>query len=443
MKKALFAIVSVILLALIYLFLWSFYPKNVGIFPGIVVLYILDVYLYWVYKANIWRGSRIIGWVLSFLLWSPFIMIVSMAIVSVFHPYENWGHAFKGYYGGLIFAGYASKLFPLVLILVSDFIKIFRRVFGMSRSKNSNENFRLSRSKFLKNLGLLSGGLLFGSLTLGMFKWIYDFKVRKKQVFLPNLPAGFEGFRIVQISDIHLGSWLSKGELREVVQIVNDLNSDVVFFTGDLVNYTTDEAYPFEDILKRIQGKFGVYSILGNHDYGDYKRWPDIEKKKQNLKGMYKLHERLGWKLLRNQNEILITGNDQLAIIGVENWGSMKRFQKFGDLDVAVKGAENVPVKLLLSHDPSHWQYKVSDFSTTIDLTFSGHTHGAQFGIEIPGVRWSPSQYIYKYWAGLYSGKNKRTGETQHLYVNRGVGAIGYPGRVGILPEITLVELQA
>ena len=443
MKKIVFAIFSVLLLSLIFFFLWNFYPKNMGLFPGFVILYILDVYLFWIYRNNIWKGNKAKGWIISFIFWLPFAMLISMALVSMFYPYDNWNQSFKTYYGGLIFSGYAAKLIPLILMLLSDLIKIFRRLFRFTQKKNNSEKFRLSRSEFLKKSGVLAGSLLFGSLTLGMFKWIYDFNVKKKIVSLPHLPASFNGFRIVQVSDIHLGSWLSKKELMEAVEIINDLNPDVVFFTGDLVNYSTDEAYPFEDVLNRIEGKYGVYSTLGNHDYGDYKRWSSTTEKEQNLIDMHKLHKRLGWKLLRNQNEIISKGDDKLAILGVENWGSMKRFQKYGDLDEALKGAENIPVKLLLSHDPSHWQYKISEFKSTIDITFAGHTHGAQFGIEIPGIRWSPSQYVYKYWAGLYTELNKTTGKPQHLYVNRGLGAIGYPGRVGILPEITLIELQS
>ncbi|MCF8378414.1 MAG: metallophosphoesterase [Bacteroidales bacterium] len=443
MRKVLFVIFSIVLLGFIYFFLWSFYPKNLGIFPGFVILYILDVYLYSVYNNNIWRGSKIKAWIISFLFWLPFLMLICMSVISVFYPFDDWGNSFKAYYGGIIFSGYVAKLIPLILILLSDLIKIFRRLTGLNRKNTNGEKFRLSRGKFIKNVGIVTGGLFFGTLSMGMFKWIYDFRVRKNQVVLPKLPAVFRGFRIVQISDIHLGSWLSEKELKEAVQIINDLNPDIVFFTGDLVNYTTDEAYPFEDILKRIHSKFGVYSTLGNHDYGDYKRWNDEGLKQKNLEDMYSLHERLGWKLLRNQNEVLNINGEEIAIIGVENWGSMKRFQKIGDIDKAIIGIENVPVKLLLSHDPSHWQYKVSRHHTHIDLTFSGHTHGAQFGIEIPGVRWSPSQYIYKYWAGLYSAVNKNTGSVQYLYVNRGIGSIGYPGRVGILPEITLIELTS
>ena len=209
------------------------------------------------------------------------------------------------------------------------------------------------------------------------------------------------------------------------------------------MNYTTDEAFEFEDIFKKLKAQYGVFCVLGNHDYGDYKRWESKEAKNQNMEELYSFFSRVGWKLLRNENHVIQKGNEKIAIIGVENWGSLGRFQKYGDLDKAIKGVENIPVKILLSHDPSHWELKVNNLPVTIDLTFSGHTHGAQFGVEIHGIKWSPAQYIYKYWAGLYSELNSMTGNKQYLYVNRGTGSIGYPGRVGILPEITLVELQS
>ncbi|MCB2219086.1 MAG: metallophosphoesterase [Bacteroidetes bacterium] len=443
MKKVTIIIAGVLMLAVTYFFLWKFYPKNIGMIYGLAVLYALDLYLYWVYHKNIWSGSWVRGSILTFLYALPLLMIIGMAIVSLFKPYDNWNIEFKGYYAGFIFIGYVSKLIPIVLIMLSDFVIIIRKLFRYRKKKNETGEKGMTRSEFIKKAGLATGALFFGTLTLGMFKWVYDFNVIRKKVYLPKLPKEFKGFTIAQISDIHLGSWISKNEFAEAIQIVNDLQPDVIFFTGDLVNYSTDEAYRFEDIMGRLEAPHGIYCTLGNHDYGDYKRWKSKEAKQQNMEEMYDLYKRLGWRLLRNENKILQKGNGQLAVLGVENWGSMKRFQKYGDLKAAMKGAESAPVKLLLSHDPSHWQLKVSKFTSTIDVTFSGHTHGAQFGIEVPGMRWSPSQYVYKYWAGLYSKENPATGQDQYLYVNRGLGSIGYPGRVGILPEITLIELQS
>jgi hypothetical protein len=443
MKKYIIPVLSVLLFVLVFLFLRTFYPKNLGFFPVFILLYLLDLYLFQVYRSKIIHGHPIKAGFLIFLFWLPLLMIIGMSLASLAYPIDEWSDAFKTYYGGFIMIGYTSKLIPLALILLSDLIKVVRKIFGISQKSSKGSGTKMTRSKFIKTAGAVAGGLVFGSMTMGMFKWIYEFKIRKSTINLSNLPSSFNGFKIVQISDIHLGSWLARRELQEAVRTVNELNADVVFFTGDLVNYETDEAYPFEDILDSIEAKYGVYSVLGNHDYGDYKRWKDPDLKEANMASMIDLHARLGWKLLRNNNDRIRIGDEEIAVLGVENWGSMKRFQKYGDLSQAIRNVETAPVKLLLSHDPSHWQYKVSEFNHTIDITFSGHTHGAQFGIEIPGVRWSPSQYIYKYWAGLYTTPNKSTGGLQHLYVNRGLGAIGYPGRVGILPEITLIELKS
>jgi len=414
-----------------------------GMIYGLAVLYALDLYLYWVYHKSIWSKSKLRGFLLSTIYAMPLLMIIGMAVVSIFNPYNQWGLGFRTYFAGFIFIGYFSKLIPIVLIMLSDLMIIIRKFFRYQKRKSEDGGKKISRSEFIKKAGLATGALVFGTLTLGMFKWVYDFNVIRKKVHLPNLPNSFEGFRIVQLSDIHLGSWVSENEFSKAIETVNGLNPDIILFTGDLVNYSTDEAFRFENILNRLSAPFGVFCTLGNHDYGDYKRWDSPEEKDENMNALFRLYERVGWKLLRNQNEILHKDGSHIALLGVENWGSMKRFQKYGDLDKTIIGAENAPVKLLMSHDPSHWQLKVNAFKNTIDLTFAGHTHGAQFGIEIPGIRWSPSQYIYKYWAGLYHHQNQKTGGKQYLYVNRGLGSIGYPGRVGILPEITVVELYS
>jgi uncharacterized protein len=445
MKRSIVLIISVFFLSGTYLFLWRYYPLNLGLFYGFALLYLIEIYLFWVYYRNFFSGSRLKGILLTSLFWLPMVMIILLAVSSLMKPYDEWQPALKTYYAGFIFTGYTAKVLPMFMVIISDLVFGIRKLFGKSSRLpvDNSGSSNLKRSEFIKKLGLISGALVFGTLTLGMFRWVYDFQVRRKAIRLNGLPHGYDGLKIVQISDLHLGSWVSRKELKEAVKIVNDLDPDIIFHTGDLVNYSTDEAFRFEDILSGMKSRFGIFSVLGNHDYGDYKRWKSREEKEHNLFEMLKLHERLGWNLLRNENHVLESNGGQIAIVGVENWGSLRRFQKFGDLTEAVRGIESIPVKLLLSHDPSHWQVKVSEFPVSIPLTFSGHTHGAQFGIEVPGMRWSPSQYVYKYWSGLYSETNKKTGQKQFLYVNRGLGSIGYPGRVGMLPEITLVELLA
>jgi hypothetical protein len=228
---------------------------------------------------------------------------------------------------------------------------------------------------------------------------------------------------------------MSREPLERAVSMINKLNADLVLFTGDLVNNKTDEAFDFVPVLKKIKAKKGVFSVLGNHDYGDYAEWPSEEMKKKNMDKMYQVHKEMGWDLLLNENRVVEENNESIDIIGVENWSASNRFPKYGDLKKAHQET-STSFKILLSHDPSHFDAQVNTEYQDIDLTLSGHTHGMQFGVEIPGFKWSPSQWVYKQWAGLYSKKN------QYLYVNRGLGFLGYPGRVGIWPEITLLELK-
>jgi hypothetical protein len=252
-----------------------------------------------------------------------------------------------------------------------------------------------------------------------------------------HLPKDFEGLKIVQISDIHVGSFKEKEPIKKGIEMINQENADLVFFTGDLVNNKASEMDDFISIFDKIKSKYGVFSITGNHDYGDYVRWESQSAKADNFRYLMKQHEKLGWKLLMNEHKILKIKGIDLAIIGIENYSGLPQFAKYGSLPKAYEGLPKVDLQILLSHDPSHWDVEVRKMFKAIDLTLSGHTHGFQFGIEIPGwFRWSPSKYIFKQWAGLY-----KEGE-QYLNVNRGFGFLGYPGRVGILPEITVIEIK-
>jgi uncharacterized protein len=270
----------------------------------------------------------------------------------------------------------------------------------------------------------------------GMISNAYNYQFRRIRLKLPNLPDAFKGLKIIQLSDIHSGSFTATEPIMRAIEKINNEQPDLIFFTGDLVNNVAKEMEPYIDIFSKLQAKEGVYSILGNHDYGDYMRWEHPDDKLKNFEYLKDIQKQMGWNLLLDENRLLQRGNDSLAIIGVQNWSSKMRFPKYGDLAKAVRGTETASVKLLLSHDPSHWDAQVCTEYPDIDATFSGHTHGAQFGVEIPGFKWSPSQYFYEQWAGLYQKANR------YLYVNRGFGFIGYPGRVGILPEVTIFELH-
>jgi predicted MPP superfamily phosphohydrolase len=270
----------------------------------------------------------------------------------------------------------------------------------------------------------------------GVARGGHKYQVWRRKVYLPNLPAAFEGFKIVQLSDIHSGSFYSREGVQKGIDLVNAQKADLVVFTGDLVNNVATEIEPWIDHFKQIQSPHGVYSILGNHDYGDYASWASPEAKAANLRDLIDNHARLGWQILLDEHRYLEKDGQRIALLGIQNWGAKANFPKYGNLAKAHAGAE-APVKILLSHDPSHWHAQVRPEYPDIDLMLAGHTHGMQFGIDNQFLKWSPVQYVYKQWAGMYQDGS------QQLYVNRGFGFIGYPGRFGIWPEITVLELTA
>jgi predicted MPP superfamily phosphohydrolase len=292
----------------------------------------------------------------------------------------------------------------------------------------------ISRSAFLSWLGLGVGSTLFGSLLWG-FTNKYRYQIERLKLSFENLPEAFKGLKIVHISDIHSGSFTDTKAVHHGIEKILNEKPDIILFTGDLVNDKADEMHDYKEIFSQLKAPLGVFSTLGNHDYGDYHTWPSAESKIENLERLKKIHGEMGWRLLLNEHVTLEKDGQQVALIGIENWGAKGNFSKYGKMDTAYNGADKYPFKILMSHDPSHWDAEVRPKYGDVDLMLSGHTHGMQFGLEIPGFRWSPVQYMYKKWAGLYEeGKQK-------LYVNRGFGFIGYPGRVGILPEITVIEL--
>ncbi|HSG68038.1 MAG TPA: metallophosphoesterase, partial [Bacteroidales bacterium] len=350
------------------------------------------------------------------------------------------------YAGGIIFIIYSAKLITIIFFLLADFIRIIRSAVRCAWHKKKMKPLpepspKITRGKFLRNIGLAGGGLVLSGMVIGAVRWAYDFRFRREFPHFPDVPFQLEGLKMVQISDLHLGSWADKSALQDVVDAINEEDADFIFFTGDLVNFLTREAYRYKDILAQLEARFGVFAILGNHDYGDYVRWETLAEKEQNLRELEDLYQEMGWQLLRNENRITMVNNIPVAIIGVENWSTYDRFPSYGDLDKALEGTEKAMFRVLLSHDPTHWDAIVSQKYHDIHLTLSGHTHGFQFGVELKNFRWSPAQYMYKRWAGLYA--NEEISKTQYLYVNRGLGMIGYPGRIGILPEITALELSS
>lgn len=383
-----------------------------------------------------WRTSLTVLYVLLTLItWAGFILFRQI----------NWAampHLLRNIYVAFTLGFILGKVIILIIMLGDEvrrfFVWLFRAfskpaiaaVPGASSAKG------ITRSIFLQRTALILGGTVLGGIVYGV-RNRYNYRVRRIQIAFKNLPSAFKGMKIVQISDIHSGSFDSHHAVERGVQKVIDEKPDLVLFTGDLVNNKADEIQPYTDIFSRISAPLGVYSTLGNHDYGDYVQWPSAEAKVKNLEWLKQTHGKMGWRLLMNEHVVLQKGEDKIALIGIENWGAKAGFPKYGKMDLAYAGLpeKNIPFKILLSHDPSHWDAQVRTEYSDVDLTLSGHTHGMQMGVEIPGLKWSPVQYIYKKWAGLY-----KEGE-QYLYVNRGFGFLGYPGRLGILPEITVIEL--
>ena len=325
------------------------------------------------------------------------------------------------------------QLFSSVIILVDDLRRLVL-VIGKSFSSNKNTSDTISRSSFLSWLAIIIGGTLGGSFLYGITNR-YNYKVRRVKMNFPNLPPAFKGLKIIQLSDIHSGSFNNPSAVMRGVQMALDEKPDLILFTGDLVNNRATEMNNYTEIFSKLKAPMGVYSTLGNHDYGDYVTWDSPQEKIDNLESLKRLQADMGWRLLMNENIIFEKNGDKIALLGVENWGAKGHFPKHGRLDLAHKGTENIPFKILMSHDPSHWDAQVRPQYPDIDLTLSGHTHGMQFGIDIPGFKWSPIKWMYEEWEDLYKKKK------QYIYVNRGFGFLGYMGRVGILPEITLIEL--
>ena len=336
---------------------------------------------------------------------------------------------------GLLISFYSPKLILIIINFSEDFFRLTLAL--INRIFRFNKSIELpSRRKFISKLGLGLASLPFFSLNFGMIWGKNNIKVLKYTLFFDDLPSSFDGYQLTQISDIHAGNITSLDNLEHTIKLINSQNSDVIFFTGDLVNNDAVELTPWINTLSKLKSKDGIYSILGNHDYGDYRSWPSEKEKIDNFTKIKQYQKDIGFELLINDSKYIQRGIHKLAIVGVENWGN--GFRKYGDLSKASEKIQSEDFKILLSHDPTHWQKKVLIDNINYQLTLSGHTHGGQFGIEIPGhVKWSPVSWRYKYWAGIYKEKNK------YLNVNRGLGTTAVPGRLGVWPEITVITLKS
>lgn len=339
------------------------------------------------------------------------------------------------YVFGAFLTLFVPKLLMVIFLFSEDIIRFFVGIF-MKAAGSSETPLMGSRRKFISTIALGIAAIPFASLIYGMIQGKYNFRVLKYDLEFDDLPDAFDGYTITQLSDIHSGSFDNKKKIEYAVNLVNEQESDVILFTGDLVNNVADEMDDWKQLFSTLKAKDGVFSVLGNHDYGDYVKWENEEERDENLQKLKNIQKEMGWNLLLNENRYLHRNGDKIALVGVENWGE-NGFKKAGDLDKATEGISESDFKILMSHDPSHWQSKVKKDPRNFHLTLSGHTHGMQFGIEIPGViKWSPIQYRYKNWAGVYEEYGRL------INVNRGFGYLGYPGRVGIWPEVTVIQLK-
>ncbi|HNS18009.1 MAG TPA: metallophosphoesterase [Bacteroidales bacterium] len=440
--KILLSAAALLLLAAFYVITLKTAPKNASYFPFLLLLIGLDLFLWKSIHPLLRKTAVYFRIPFTILYWSPFLILILSQLSALFLEAGDTSSPFLIYLMGFVFVMYACKLIPALILLLTVILRHLlitgRRLF----SRKSDSSARgLKSLRMVQYAGYGFGMILLVFLVLGMVVWGYNYQVIEQKLELSDLPEGFQGLRIVQISDLHLGTWPSVKKLEQVVNTVNSLDPDLILFTGDLVNSVTGEAIPYEGTLSQFSAPLGIFAVLGNHDYGDYASWDTPEAKEKNMTELYSYFDRIGWRLLCNRHEIVHLNGDSLAIAGVDNWSVYDRFETRGDLRQATTGLDDTRMIILLTHDPTHWEEEVIRDFPQIDLTLSGHTHGFQFGIETNRFQWSPVQWLYGKWAGIYEFVHA-DGRKQYLYVNRGLGAIGYPGRVGIKPEITLLVLE-
>ena len=341
----------------------------------------------------------------------------------------------KMYFFGIFLAVFVPKLVVIIFMFGEDIARFFTGIF-MKVAGSQETPFMASRRKFVSTIAWGIAALPFASLLYGMIHGKYNYKVLKYALEFDDLPEAFDGYAITQLSDIHSGSFDNPKKVEYAINLANEQGSDVIAITGDLVNNKADELLRWKALFSTLKARDSVFSILGNHDYGDYVNWESESQKEQNFEQMKTLQKEMGWSLLMNESRYIKRNDEKIVIIGMENWG-LNGFKQVGDLDKACEDISDTDFKIVLSHDPSHWQAQIKEDPRNFHLTLSGHTHGMQFGIEIPGYfKWSPIKYRYENWAGIYEEFGR------YINVNRGFGFLGYPGRVGIWPEITVIQLK-
>lgn len=406
----------------------------------IVIMIVVDIYAYFAIRSLFSDSSQRAKTIYTISYWS--VSLIALAVLLALPYLQFHQNTFiRSTVFALVFALFFAKIVASLFFLVDDVRRAVQWIAGKIFSFNNevgelsgSDGKGISRSVFLTWLGVAAGGGIFSTFVFGLGNK-YNYQLKRIKLVYENLPADFKGLKIIHISDIHSGSFTDKKAVNKGIDKILHENPDLILFTGDLVNNQASEMKDYKDAFARLKAPMGVYSTLGNHDYGDYFSWKNNEEKEANLNVLKSIHTEMGWRLMLDEHLPLQKGNSTIGLIGVQNISGRGSFHSYGNLPKAMQGAGQYPFKILMSHDPSHWDKEVVANYKDIDLTLSGHTHGMQFGVEIPGFRWSPVKYVYPRWAGLYEEAR------QKLYVNRGFGFIGYPGRVGIMPEITVIEL--
>ncbi|WP_294214826.1 metallophosphoesterase [uncultured Chryseobacterium sp.] len=391
------------------------------------VFLVLEIYVYQAVRTltdNFWL--RLGYWIVSLAIYGVFAYEITHFQRSERNPFRI--HLMMS----LFLVAILPKIFIVLFLLIDDIFRTGTYLIGLAKP---DEHLFPERRKFLSLLGLGLGGVLSALFIDGITFGKYRHRVRKVKVKIKNLPESFRGYKIVQISDVHSGSFSDPSRLEHAIHLINEQKPDLVLFTGDMVNNVAEEFKPFIPLFSTIKANDGKFAVLGNHDYADYVTWNSLDAKRKNLETLIGYEKEAGFEMLRNEHRIIEKNGEQLYILGVDNWG-LKPFPQFGDLDKALKNVPESAAKILMSHDPTHFDYVVKKHPGNVQLTLSGHTHGMQFGLDLKNIKWSPVQYRYPKWADLYESEGKM------LYVNRGFGVLGYPGRVGVLPEITLFELS-
>lgn len=400
------------------------------------LFFILIVFLIEVYAFQAFKTVSKIRWV----HWT-YVLVSLAALVYIIYSFTQFDRSVGQtkqtlFTFGLLLLVYIPKMILFAVMFGEDFFRVISGVITHFMGDHNRGSFLPDRRVLVSQMALGLAAVPFLSLLYGMTVGKYNFKVVPQTLYFDQLPDSFDGLKLIHLSDIHSGSLRDTEKVQYAIDLINEQEADLILFTGDIVNTHASEMEPWIETFKGIKPvKYGKFSVLGNHDYGEYIQWPSQKAKENNFIAIKELHRRIDFQLLLNEHIAIGEGSEKIFLVGVENWGH--NFKKAGDLNKASEGLNKVDFKILLSHDPSHWEYEVKDYPNTMHLTLSGHTHGLQFGIELPGIyKWSPVQYVYKQWAGLYQKDEK------YLYVNRGFGFHAYPGRVGIWPEITVIQLK-